>query len=183
METIPVNAAKPADVANRAAASEIAELTDQLSKVYTSAIEDLTSVKDVPTAEAAAPKLERLSGTIDSLKPLIDKLPESGKSAIAAIQTKYFDRLKDLVEKVLSIPGVGEKLKPIRRRPDDQVDCHQVMLETETERHAFRQESTHRKWAEPVMECMSFLFQRSVANREVLCVTQRWPSSPPGPPG
>jgi hypothetical protein len=113
VETIPVDAAKPADVANRAAVSEIAELTDQLSKVYTSAIEDLTSVKDVPTAEAAAPKLERLSGTIDSLKPLIDRLPESGKSAIAAIQTKYFDRLKDLVEKVLSIPGVGEKLKPI----------------------------------------------------------------------
>jgi hypothetical protein len=50
------------------------------------------------------------------------------------------------------------------------------MLETETERHAFRQESTHRKWAEPVMQCMSFLFlvdkTKTFAPRDVDAYTE-----------
>jgi hypothetical protein len=105
--------AKPANVPKAAAVSDDVSLPDQLAKVYTSAIESLSSVKDVPTAEAATPKLEGLEKTIDRLKLLIDNLPESGKAAIAAIQTKYIDQLNDLVARVLSIPGVSEKLKPL----------------------------------------------------------------------
>jgi hypothetical protein len=45
------------------------------------------------------------------------------------------------------------------------------MLETETERHAFREDSTHRKWAEPVMQCMPFLFQ-TFAPRDVDASTE-----------
>ena len=112
-EPLPAPVAKLDDMPKLAPVSDVVNLPNQLSTVYTSAIEYLTSVKDVPTAEAATSKLELLGGTIDRLKPLIDKLPESGKTAIAAIQTKFFDQLKDLVAKVLSIPGVSEKLKPI----------------------------------------------------------------------
>jgi Bacterial protein of unknown function (DUF937) len=105
--------AKPVDVPDLVADSDIVDLPDQLSKVYTSSIEYLTSVKDVPTAEAAAPKLQGLDATIDRLKPLIDKLPASAKDAIAGVQTKYLSQLKELIAKVLAIPGVGEKLKPL----------------------------------------------------------------------
>ena len=89
------------------------DMPNQLSRVYSQAIEYLTSVKDVPTAEAAAPKLQGLDATIDRLKPLIDALPDSAKSAIAEVQTKYLTQLKDLIAKVLAIPGVGDKLKPL----------------------------------------------------------------------
>jgi Bacterial protein of unknown function (DUF937) len=105
--------AKPVDVPTLAPDSAIVDLPDQLSTVYTQAIEYLTSVKDVPTAEAAAPKLQGLDATFDRLKPLIDNLPASAKDAIAGVQTKYLNQLKELIAKVLAIPGVGEKLKPL----------------------------------------------------------------------
>jgi hypothetical protein len=105
--------AKPVDVPTLKPDSDIVDVPDQLSKVYTSAIEYLTSVKDVPTAESATSKLQGLDATIERLKPLIDTLPKSAKTAIGAVQTKYLGQLKDLVAKVLAIPGVGEKLKPL----------------------------------------------------------------------
>jgi Bacterial protein of unknown function (DUF937) len=106
-------AEKPVDVPKFGPASDIVDLPNQLSSVYSSAIEHLTSVKDAATAEAAAPKLQGLDATLDRLKPLIDKLPDSAKTAIAEVQNKYLGQLKDLIAKVLAIPGVGEKLKPL----------------------------------------------------------------------
>jgi hypothetical protein len=116
-EAIPVSSAppiaQPVDEPKARPVSDIVDLPNQLSKVYTSAIESLTSVKDVPTAEAATSKLKGLDATIDSLKPMIDKLPDSAKTVIAEVQTKYLTQLKDLIAKVLAIPGVAEKLKPL----------------------------------------------------------------------
>jgi len=106
-------AGKPVDLPKAAPASDIVDLPDQLSKVYTSAIDYLTGVKDVATAEAAVPKLRGLDATIDRLTPLINKLPDSAKAAIAGVQTKYLSQLKDLIATVLAIPGVGDKLKPL----------------------------------------------------------------------
>ena len=108
-------AVKP-KVAPEAKPKIIAEVTDvvaDVTKLYTSATETLSKIKDVPTAEAAVPTLEGFTGTLDRLKPLLDKLPEPAKVALSALQSKNLGPLKDLVAKVLAIPGVSEKLKPI----------------------------------------------------------------------
>jgi hypothetical protein len=89
------------------------DVLGDLTKLYTSATETLATIKDVPTAEAAVPALEGYSGTLDRLKPLLDKLPESAKTALSALQSKNLGPLKELVAKVLALPGVGDKLKPI----------------------------------------------------------------------
>jgi hypothetical protein len=89
------------------------DVVGDLTKLYTSATSALEKVKDVPTAEAAIPTLEGFVGTVDKLKPLVDKLPDTAKTALAALQSKNLGTLKDLVAKVLAIPGVSEKLKPI----------------------------------------------------------------------
>ncbi len=89
------------------------DFLSELTKVYTSATDSLAKVKDVPSAEAAAPTLQGLASTVDKMKPLFDKLPESAKTAVAALQSKNLDPLKELITKVLAITGVGEKLKPI----------------------------------------------------------------------
>ena len=84
-----------------------------LTSVFTSLTGILGGVKDVPTAETAAPKLTDLPPKIDGLKTLWDKLPESGKAAIGKIVADHLGTLKDLVAKVLAIPGVSDKLKPV----------------------------------------------------------------------
>jgi hypothetical protein len=85
----------------------------ELTKVYSTATETLTKVKDVPSAEAAVSDLKGLGSTLERITPLFDNLPETAKAAVAALQTKNLDPLKALIAKVLAITGVSEKLKPI----------------------------------------------------------------------
>jgi hypothetical protein len=94
-------------------AADGAVLAKDLGDVYKTAMETLTGVKDAATAEAALPKIEGLNTTLDRLKGLWDKLPEAGRSAVTAVTRDSLDKLKELVAKVLAIPGVGEKLKPL----------------------------------------------------------------------
>ena len=111
---IPEIAAKP-DVAAPAIVepeSEGTKLAGELSNIYARATETLSGVSDAATADAAEPKLKGLLGSLDTLKPLWDKLPDGAKAAVAAVQSKSLEPLKTLVAKVVAIPVVGEKLKP-----------------------------------------------------------------------
>jgi len=89
------------------------KLGTDLTSVFTSLTDILGGVKDVPTAATAAPKLSDLTPKLDSLKALWDKVPAAGKSAITKIAAEHLGKLKELVAKVLAIPGVSEKLKPV----------------------------------------------------------------------
>ncbi|WP_165072395.1 DUF937 domain-containing protein [Paludisphaera rhizosphaerae] len=84
-----------------------------LTEVYTGVTNALALVKDVPTAEAEAPKLTALSTELDTVKALWDKIPAEAKATVAKVTVDHLDTLKGVVAKVLEIPGVGEKLKPI----------------------------------------------------------------------
>jgi Bacterial protein of unknown function (DUF937) len=85
----------------------------ELTSIFTSLTDILGGVKDVPTAETAAPKLTNLTPKIDFLKALWNKVPDASKSAIRKIAADQLGKLKELVAKVLAIPGVSEKLKPV----------------------------------------------------------------------
>jgi hypothetical protein len=89
------------------------KLVTDLNSIFTSATEDLKDVKDVATADTALPKLTELSSKIEGIKALWDKLPEAGKATVAKVVTDHLATFKDLVDKVLGISGVGDKLKPI----------------------------------------------------------------------
>jgi len=89
------------------------KLGTDLTSVFTSLTDLLGSVKDVPTAEVAAPKLTDMTPRIDGLKALWDKLPDAGKSTVTKIVVDNLGKLKELVAKVLAIPGVSDKLKPV----------------------------------------------------------------------
>jgi hypothetical protein len=94
-------------------APDAAGLAKNLTETYTSATRDLTEIKDVPTAEAALPKLQALSAGIEALKTAWDKLPESARSTVAAVAKDHLPTLEKQVAHVLAIPGVSEKLKPL----------------------------------------------------------------------
>jgi hypothetical protein len=85
------------------------ELTDTFSKLT----ETLTSVKDAATAETALPKLQEIDAKLDSAKTRIGELGDAGKATIRELVKSAQAKLRELVDKVLAIPGVGEKLKPI----------------------------------------------------------------------
>jgi hypothetical protein len=92
---------------------DVSQLSKTLTDTFSTLTETLTSVKDVPTAEAALPKLEGLSTKLDDAKTTTQKLEDAGKATIKALVKSSQTKLKELVDKVLAIPGVGDKLKPI----------------------------------------------------------------------
>jgi Bacterial protein of unknown function (DUF937) len=85
------------------------ELTDTFSKLT----EALTSVKDTASAEVALPKLQDLEGKLDIAKTTMKELGDAGRTTIKTLVKSAQAKLKELVEKVLAIPGVGEKIKPV----------------------------------------------------------------------
>ena len=85
------------------------ELTDTFSKLT----EALTSVKDVASAEAALPKLQDLEGKLDVAKTTMKELGDAGQTTIKTLVKSAQVKLKELVDKVLAIPGVGEKIKTV----------------------------------------------------------------------
>ena len=85
------------------------ELTDTFSKLT----EALTGVKDAASAEAALPKLKDLEGKLDASKTTMKELGDAGQTTIRTLVKSAQDKLKVIIDKVLSIPGVGEKLKTI----------------------------------------------------------------------
>ena len=96
-----------------AALPDATKLGTDLGSVFTSATQYLTGVKDAATAETAVPKLKDLVTQLEGYKGLWDKLPDVGKASVAKVVTDHIGPLKELVNKVLAIAGVGDKLKPI----------------------------------------------------------------------
>ncbi len=108
-----LKAEPPAPKIETPAVPEAAKIGTDLGAIYTSLTDLLGGVKDVPTAEAAVPKLKDLTPRIDGLRGLWDKLPDAGKAEVAKVTTDHLAKLKELVGKVLAIPGVSDKLKPV----------------------------------------------------------------------
>ncbi|OJW19217.1 MAG: hypothetical protein BGO49_12030 [Planctomycetales bacterium 71-10] len=109
----PATAIPPAPTGDSLTIPTADEVSKGLSEIYSGATQTLADVKDAATAEAAAPKLQGLDDRLSTLKGLWDKLPAEARSTIAKVTVEHLDTLKALVGKVLEIPGVGEKLKPI----------------------------------------------------------------------
>lgn len=121
-EAAPVKAATEA-VTQRTALKPVSNPIDALPDVAT-ASKDLTStfdtatdalgrIKDAATAEAELPKLSELTKKLDGLKTVNDKLPEAARSTLGKIVSDNIGKLTSLIEKVLAIPGVKEKVGPV----------------------------------------------------------------------
>jgi hypothetical protein len=90
----------------------VSQLSKNLTDSISSLTETLTSVKDVPSAEAALPKLEGLNTKLETAKTTMQTFADAGKATIRALVKSSQEKLKELVDKVLAIPGVGDKIKP-----------------------------------------------------------------------
>jgi hypothetical protein len=85
---------------------------EDLTSMFGGLTETLGGVKDAATADAALPKIAEMTTKLGGIKSMFDKLPEVGKKGIVEIIKGKLGGLKELVTKVLMIPGLGEKMKP-----------------------------------------------------------------------
>jgi hypothetical protein len=94
-------------------AADASKITSSLTEAFGSITDTLSNVKDAASADAAIPKLKALGGQIEGMKPLVDKLPASAKSGIMSLVDTWLPKLKEAASKMSSLPGVGDRLKPV----------------------------------------------------------------------
>jgi Bacterial protein of unknown function (DUF937) len=109
----PEVAGKPALDSINAVIPDVSKIKTELTDTFSKLTEALISVKDVPSAEAALPKLQDIEGKLDVAKTTIKDLGAAGKATIGELVKTTMGKLKELVEKVMAIPGVGDKLKSV----------------------------------------------------------------------
>jgi hypothetical protein len=81
---------------------------DSLSDLRTS----LQGVTDVPSAQAALPKLEAAKTQIDKVSNLVGQLTPDQRKVVAGVIAPAMPTINRLTDRVLEIPGVGDVLRP-----------------------------------------------------------------------
>ncbi len=85
----------------------------EVKGIFDGATSALNGVTDSASAQAAAPKLREIDGSLTKVRGMVDQLPAQGKSALAALVSAALPTLESLIAKVNAIPGAGDVIKPI----------------------------------------------------------------------
>ena len=84
------------------------EITGGLEKLRTA----LQGVTDADSAKAALPRLQDAKGQIDKVNSLIDQLSPEQRKILAGLVNQFVPALNPMFDRVLTIPGVAELIKP-----------------------------------------------------------------------
>jgi hypothetical protein len=93
--------------------SKAPAVSNDLARSFTTLTDALGTIKDVPTAEAALPRLTELSGNLEAARSAFDKLSDTNRNTIASMVKSSLERLKTEVDRVQAQAGVGAKLQPV----------------------------------------------------------------------
>jgi len=72
----------------------------------------LQGITDADSAKAVLPKLQDAKGQIDKLNGLIGQLSPEQRKILAGLVNQFMPTINPLFDKVLTIPGVAELIKP-----------------------------------------------------------------------
>jgi hypothetical protein len=92
---------------------KVSQVSADMAGTFSSLTSALAGIKDSASAEAALPKLKDIGDKLDGQKSALQGLPESGRSTILEQIKPALNKLKELVDKVLAMAGVGDKIKPV----------------------------------------------------------------------
>jgi len=81
--------------------------------IFSSATDTVSGITDVDSAKAAIPSFEDITGKVDGLSGLWDKVPEAGRGPLSGMVTEGIGSLTPAIEKVNELPGVGSVLGPV----------------------------------------------------------------------
>ena len=92
---------------------DVTKFSTEITDTFKTLTDTLGGIKDTASAEAALPKLQDLGPKLDAAKTTMQKLGDAGKATIKALVQSSLSKVKELVEKVLALPGVSDKIKPV----------------------------------------------------------------------
>ena len=114
----PTQPTQQATEATSQAAQSMASLTvgdvdlgQRLTSFFDDAKKTLGGVTDAASAEAAKPKLQEMATNLDQVSELAGQLPADGKQALTGMVNSALPAIRELIDKVMAMPGVGEVLK------------------------------------------------------------------------
>jgi len=84
------------------------QVTDNITSLRTT----LDGVADAASAQTALPKLQEVAAQIDKVDAMIGQLSPEQRKLLSGLVNPLMPTLNQLFDKVLSIPGVAELLKP-----------------------------------------------------------------------
>lgn len=88
------------------------DLGTQVTSVFDGLKTTIGGITDAATAQAALPKLQDAVKSVDGLSGILPKLSGDQRTMLSGLINAALPTLKDLIAKVLAIPGVGDVLKP-----------------------------------------------------------------------
>ncbi|WP_404310040.1 DUF937 domain-containing protein [Neorhodopirellula lusitana] len=94
-------------------AMDAASLTGKLQDTFAGYTDTLSGITDEASAEEAVPELKSLNEQLGGVTSLLDKLPEGVREQLSGRVGEMITPIKDMLDKVMAIPGVGPILKPI----------------------------------------------------------------------
>lgn len=91
---------------------QVAHLTGQVTDFFRAASDTFTGIKDVASAEAAAPQLRELSTRLDALRVGLNQLPTDARAKLVTVVKDLGAKLMPTIEAAMATPVVGDTLKP-----------------------------------------------------------------------
>jgi hypothetical protein len=88
------------------------DIGTQVTSVFDGLKTTLGGITDAASAQAALPKLDEAVKTVDGMSGVLGKLSAEQKTALGALIAAALPALKEIVAKVVAIPGVGDVVKP-----------------------------------------------------------------------
>lgn len=108
------------DVAGAAAAAQdtvgavaipgFSELERGFSEMFETVGPSLQGIKDAASAEAALPDLESAVTGLEGMTATLGGMPDVAKSAVSTMVQGQLDKLVPMIDQILGIPGIGEKV-------------------------------------------------------------------------
>ena len=86
---------------------------DEIGGIFGGATDAIGGITDVDSATAAVPALNEVSGKVDGLAGIWDKIPEAGRGPMSSLVGDHMGKLTPLLDKANEIPGVAGILGPI----------------------------------------------------------------------
>ncbi|MGQ0636420.1 MAG: hypothetical protein ACT4QC_17550 [Planctomycetaceae bacterium] len=107
----PISSDQLAQVLASAASPLAGAWVRDLNETVAAATKALAEVTDEASAEAALPKIERLSGRLEELKKIHPQVPETAMNAVAMFAGESIEALENLAKKVAATPEAGDRLR------------------------------------------------------------------------
>ena len=103
------------DVSANIPAVEIGDVNvgDEIGSIFSGATSAVSGITDADSATAAVPALEDVSGKVDGLAGMWDKIPEAGRGPMSGLIGDNVGKLQPLIEKANELPGVGAIIGPV----------------------------------------------------------------------